>query len=131
MRYVRGIFARKRSLGPGGARSVNGFRIVHADYTFHELSDWRDLAFDNVLGTVARVHSLDLDEANNRVTLGIEATGFDETRANVTRTLVGLGVDSAALRFTALRGAPQLDVGPPASLTSPTTGPLEVSVSGY
>jgi hypothetical protein len=67
-----------------------------AQYTFQQLSDWRDAVVDSVLGIGNGVSSVDLDEARNRVAIGILN---DEPRGHtyaVTR-LTQLGIPLAAV----------------------------------
>ena len=101
-------------------------RIVKADYTFAQLAHWRDAAFDNVLGSVAGVTSLDLDEARNRVALGIDPSGFEATRAAAFEQLRRLGVDSAAIVFDTVGPArnDQTTSIPPDLSYTPVADPL-------
>ena len=77
-------------------RGASGTRIV--EFTFRELSDWRDSAFVNVL-KIAGVAYDDLDEARNRVTIGVYRDAPPNVKAVVTSTLAKLGVPVSALNF--------------------------------
>jgi hypothetical protein len=125
MAHVTKLFASRVDLNPGNGRKANRFKIVHADYTYHQLSEWRDLAFDHVLGTVVGVRTLDLDEEYNRVTMGLDAANFGSVREIVVKTLSAAGVDSSALKFKSLDGSTfRFDFAPPGNLQSATTDPL-------
>ncbi len=51
-----------------------------AEYTYQQLSDWRDAVTDSLLGKLGVV-SDDLDESRNRVTIEIRGTSEGEVRA--------------------------------------------------
>jgi hypothetical protein len=87
------------SRGQGSLRVV----IRTAQYTFAELAGWRDALADSVLGVVPGVVWLDLDEANNRVSVGLDDGSFDAARGLVVSRLLSLAVPPAAVRFVAER----------------------------
>lgn len=133
---IRRLVTTHPELNPGGALRATKFKVVRADFTYRQLSEWRDVAFDHVLGSVAGVRLLDLDEAHNRVTLALDDASFATTRATVVQTLGGLGVDSAALRFIVAPATPiHLNLATPSMLTSATTDPLAagllITYGGY
>ena len=86
-------------LAPRRART-RGFdvKIVKGDYSYQQLSDWRDAVFEHILGRVSGVSTDDLDEAVNRVTIGI-VPGQEGVEPAVLRQLATLGVPAAAIRF--------------------------------
>lgn len=88
------------------------YRALRAQFTFHELAAWRDLAFDHVLTTLPDIHYLDLDEVENRVTVGIAVQSFEGTRAAVLRALTPLGVNPAAINFRSVSRLPRFDAAP-------------------
>lgn len=69
-------------------------KILAGHYSFQQLSDWRDLVTDSILGSDGVVLD-DLDEAINRVTIGLPAS----SRAAVSVHLARLGVPLAAVHF--------------------------------
>ena len=78
----------------GGDAAVSGeVEIRRADYSFVELKEWRDKAFDYVFG-LPDVVSLDLNEATNRVKIGLE-TGVG--RPDVEELMLDLGIPLGAL----------------------------------
>lgn len=78
----------------GGDAAVSGeVEIRRADYSFLELAEWRDKVFDDVFG-IPDVVSLDLNEAINRVEIGLE-TGVG--RPDVEEWILGLGIPLGAV----------------------------------
>jgi hypothetical protein len=67
-----------------------------ADYSFQQLSDWRDLVYEHILG-MDGVAFDDLDEVRNRVTIGVSARGGAE--AAVMKQLLALGIPVRAIHF--------------------------------
>lgn len=93
-------FATTRQLvRSGGGRDNRTVRIRRARFTFRQLAEWRDLAFDHVLGQIAGVYALDLNEAQNRVVFGVDQASEASVIGRVHQTLQKLGVDPAALSF--------------------------------
>ena len=109
---IRYSFDRLGIAGPGAQRGrrAAGVRSVPAKYTFTQLARWRELAFTHALTGVDGVTSLDLDEARNRVAIGLEPSRFVSVRAQVRTRLHRVGVDTAALVFDSL-GRTRPDVG--------------------
>ena len=69
--HVRDVLLRS------GRRPVRGewtFRLEKARYTFHQLADWRD-AVAEVLLSVGDLSSLDLNERDNRIDVGVARSG--------------------------------------------------------
>lgn len=116
----------KRIGGGGHAANSGRIRVARADFTFRELSRWRDLAFDHVLGVVPGVMTLDLDETHNRVALGIDPqfAGPGGAEARVRQTLRELGVPSAALTFAPAGRTVNDALTPPFSLLNDSFDPL-------
>lgn len=73
--------------------------VRRADYTFGELVAARDLLFDSVFTQMPGLSSLDLDEARNRVTIGVDPRAYGATRVNVVRQALRLGIDTTLLWF--------------------------------
>jgi hypothetical protein len=93
-----------RAAGRGAAT----IKVVRGQYTFAELARWRDTLFTNVLASdIPGVRSLDLDEARNRVVLGLASESFASTRASVLAQLPRLGVNPAAVLFDSAGGERQ------------------------
>jgi hypothetical protein len=63
-------------------------------YSFQQLSDWRDLASDSILGKFG-TEILDLDEGRNRVTISVPRSRRNELAA----ALVALGIPTEAVYF--------------------------------
>ena len=72
-------------------------RIKRGQYSFVELANWRDAAFDGILMSIGGVVSLDLSERLNRVTIGVAPRTAAAARAQVYAALPRLGIDSAAV----------------------------------
>ncbi len=104
---------------------ISQVRVLNARFTFKQLATLRDLAFDNVLGRVRGVNSLDLDERRNRVTLGLDSKTFASARAQVIPRVLAAGGDTSALAFDSV-GAFREDmlVVPPDSITNQSSDPL-------
>jgi hypothetical protein len=121
---ARAIAASGRLLGPHHGKPGSRVRIARAKYTFRELSRWRDLAFDNALGKIPGVVMLDLDEAHNRVALGInpEVAGSERAEGVARQTLRDLGVPEGALTFARV-GHDRL-LSAPYSITDQVDEPL-------
>ena len=71
--------------------------VERAQFSFAELSDWRDLESDSVLTDLPGLVMLDLDERRNRVVIGIALDAPSSTRAAIQARSARLGIDSAAL----------------------------------
>jgi len=76
--------------------------VIHGDYTFKQLSDWRDTVFFTVLGKLTGVVSDDLDETHNRVGIGIEI-GQEAIESSVLARLAAANIPPQAIRFESLR----------------------------
>ena len=61
------------SLAPTSSlrRAVRSIRLRKADFSFQQVSDWRDSVFVHLLGAVPGVNMDDFDEATNRVVIGL------------------------------------------------------------
>lgn len=73
--------------------------LRHADFSFSELAAARDVIFDSVFTQMPGMSSLDLDEARNRVTIGLDQRSYGATRASIARRAVSLGIDTTLLWF--------------------------------
>lgn len=89
--------AARAALAGVAARGSGGIRFRPARYTFAELRAWRDAWSDRIL-EVAGVTFVDLDEAENRVTVGVAEAG---ARARVAELLRDSEVPLAAVGFRA------------------------------
>lgn len=100
-------------------------RPQQADYTFAELAEWRDLAFDHALAEIPGVASLDLDEVRNRVAVGVDPGRYAAVREAVLTRMQTFGVGASAMVFDSA-GPHVLDVAlvPPASLLHQSNDPL-------
>lgn len=105
------------------ARVSASVRVIHGDYTFKQLSDWRDSAFLTLLGKMSGVVYDDLDEKNNRVTIGI-AAGQEAVESSVLARLATANIPVGAIRFESVK-RPTRTIGrntrsvPPAMMTLP------------
>lgn len=122
---IQELVATRPWLSSGAEPNVRAVKIERAQYTFRQLAIWRDLAFDNALARIPGVHSLDLDEARNRVALGIDPRTFVETRATATERLAAYGVDSQALVFDSVgQHIQDKSFVPPTTIQDQTSDPL-------
>ena len=97
------------SLAPTSSlrRAVRSIRLRKADFSFQQLSDWRDSVFVHLLGAVPGVNMDDFDEATNRVVIGLTK---DAARAQVLDSMVKYGIPLLAVRFeTTTPQIPQRD----------------------
>lgn len=72
-------------------------RVEKAKYSFAQLARWRDLIFDKAFSSTPGVTSLDLDEARNRVVIGVDQAQLGNATEGVQRTLAQLDIDTAAI----------------------------------
>jgi hypothetical protein len=93
--------ARFRERLPRVHRPLRGggkLRVRQAQFTFPQLAGWRDEVVTSVLGTPGVIF-VDLDEAANRVVVGIDRTRFAAVRGEAASTLARGHVPPAALAF--------------------------------
>ena len=88
------------ALSNGSRRAL--VRAKRVDFTFAQLSEWRDSAFVKLLGKVRGVAYDDVDEAINRVTIGMYDDAPATAKGEVIATLVKAGVPARAINFVAL-----------------------------
>jgi hypothetical protein len=86
-------------LGIPARQTPRGVRIKQADYDFQTLSDYRDYVTDSVLGTVAGIVTVDLDEQINRVTIGIETSKAPAAQSLLLDRLRQHGIPVAAVNI--------------------------------
>jgi hypothetical protein len=79
---------------PALGRQGGGVVLRTAEFTFAELASWRDRLTDSLLGRGLGVRSTDVDEAMNRVRIGV---GGIAARAAVLRAALEAGVPTTAL----------------------------------
>jgi hypothetical protein len=107
---ARGALQRRVQAGASGRLrpppgvAYSRIAILKGAYTYQQLSDWRDLVFEQLLGKVAGVVTDDLDEARNRVTIGIVPGQETTVQPLVLQRLAALGVPAEAIRFLSERG---------------------------
>ena len=87
------------TLGVPPKLRVAGVVIRKGDYGFQQLSDWRDLVTEQILGTVRGAVYDDLDEARNRVTIGVLTDQAQAAEAAILAQLASLGVPAKAINF--------------------------------
>jgi hypothetical protein len=81
-------------------RHFRGTIVIRpAQYTFYQLASWRDSIFGHILGSVRGVNSLDMNEQQNRVIVGLDPSAENSLRRQLPPLLVGLGVDTNAVRL--------------------------------
>lgn len=79
---------------PGLGRQGGAVIVRTADFAFEELAAWREMLTDSLLGRGLGVRSTDVDEASNRIRIGVAgSTG----RSAVMRVAVQAGVPVTAL----------------------------------
>jgi len=122
---VRSMLSAMLIVGSGRGRAAGDVRVERAQYTYRELSEWREQVFDLFFGRDLRVTSLDLDERQNRVVIGLAVDSFSATRNAVAEKLASVGVDTNAVRFTkAAAGRPDVLMAAPQQLVDQTSDPL-------
>lgn len=123
---ARGLL-RRRLINPqrGDTPSIV---VRNAAFTFRQLAAWRDLAHDAVFTSIPGVIMLDLDEASNRVVVGVDR-GAATARVDVMARLAGIGVDTTAVVVEPM--APYVAASAPATIKSRAdvlAGGLEITV---
>lgn len=84
-------------LPPGARRGP--VRVIKGEYTFAQLSAWRDSIFLHVLGARNGVVMDDLSEGKNRVTIGVLRGQEASIKARVLPQLAVLGIPEQAVIF--------------------------------
>jgi hypothetical protein len=79
---------------PGLGRQGGTVVLRTAEFTFEELAAWRDQFTDSLLGRGLGVRSTDVDEASNRIRIGVAGTAG---RSAVMRVATQVGIPSTAL----------------------------------
>jgi hypothetical protein len=79
---------------PGLGRQGGAVILRTAEFTFEELAAWRDQLTDSLLGRGLGVHSTDVDEASNRIRIGVAGT---PGRSAVMQAAVQVGIPVTAL----------------------------------
>lgn len=122
--YLRELLQKNVGLNPGAGRFARGIRIERAQYTYSELAGLRDRLSDNLLGTIAGVSMIDLDERANRVAV-ISSEDVPTAAADARRTMALLSVNEKMVELRTRRGLPfKPDFAPPSTLQGATTDPL-------
>ncbi|MBL0939597.1 MAG: hypothetical protein IBJ03_11920 [Gemmatimonadaceae bacterium] len=91
--YSTAVSMEQRSYARGGVR------IVTADYSYGYLAKQREAVFENLFGSVRGVTSLDLNEARNRVVIGIDKSMAAQASAQLEEAIVRHGLDRQAIEF--------------------------------
>lgn len=86
-------------LAPRQRGAGNHITILIGKYTYQQLSDWRDLVFEHVLGRVSGVSMDDMDEGNNRVTVGIVPGQEAAAESAVLQAVATFGIPAGAIHF--------------------------------
>ena len=110
---------------PAGVRLTGDVEVRLAKYSFTQLARWRDVVYESVFSTPGVV-SLDLNEGNNRIEIGL-ATSAEEDRVRALLSSLDLPLDAVATEVTG-----PLEVG--SSLRDfirPVVGGLEVWRVGF
>jgi hypothetical protein len=101
---------------PGLGRQGGAVVVRTADFAFEELAAWRDQLTDSLLGRGLGVRSTDVDEASNRIRIGVAGSAG---RSAVMRVALQVGIPVTALAIgdealAELEGAaPKLSSAPP------------------
>lgn len=74
-------------------------RVIKGEYTFTQLASWRDSIFAHVLDAKIGVFMDDLDEAKNRVTIGVERASASSIEAQIRPKLAEYGIPEGAVVF--------------------------------
>ncbi len=106
----------------GSDRYFQGARVRHpsieirkAAYSYRQLSLWRDMVSEKVLGRIQGAISSDMDEVHNTVTIGVLPGALAGVRSEIERVLVADGVPADAIRL--INQSPlRKSTMPPASL---------------
>lgn len=85
-------------LPPSLTRRGPAISIQKAKYSFGELATWRD-SIGSQLSGIDGVTSLDLDEVQNRVTVGIDPATQTAARSAVLQLAQSLAIDTSAIGF--------------------------------
>ena len=89
---------RSRSLGIPLTDRVRGIIVRKGQYSFLQLSRWRDSVYTHLLGTGGVLFD-DLDEAINRVTIGLDESAFEQERTELLPRLQALGIPQEAVHI--------------------------------
>ncbi|MDB4890468.1 MAG: hypothetical protein JWL61_2323 [Gemmatimonadetes bacterium] len=80
-----------------GPRRSAAVVVKPAKYSFSELAMLRDSVFEGVFTAMPGINSLDLDERQNRVALGLDPSSFSQVASSVRARLIKLGLDTGAV----------------------------------
>jgi len=79
--------------------SNRAITTTRGQYSFSQLAEWRNIAFDRVLASIAGVTSLDLAEQLNRIAIGLSRAHYSRLRTALPAQLAEFGVDTFAVSF--------------------------------
>ncbi len=82
----------------GSPAAIQNARIQRGQFTYQQLSTWRNIAFERILW-LEGVSSLDLDERANRVTIGLTPQSASSLRRSLPAQLIAAGIDTSAVRY--------------------------------
>ena len=99
------------------------------EYSFSELSFWRDQIFESVFLGMEGVTTLDLNEKENRIDIGLDpdSRGLE---GEVRQILGELGIDQNAVQFLSLRPTHSVALNAAVSLPSTLSGSVDTIVGG-
>lgn len=116
-----GAHIANNDLGIDARARPSSVKILTADYDFQTLSDYRDVVSDNILNGPAGVVSVDLDEAINRVTIGILRSQAATAKPQVIQQLQLFGIPIEAVNFQIGDGIRLATAGPSRRASVPDT----------
>jgi hypothetical protein len=112
---VRSFIARGDIVVSDGTSPVVLWRLVK--YSYADLNRWRNLVFDSAFTSDKRIVSLDLDEAQNRVSVGASESALSAVRGSLLPLLARARADSNAI------------VVIPGSRVAPASGPPSTNLT--
>jgi len=77
-----------------------GVRVEAADFSYGYLAKQREAIFENLFATITGVTSLDLNEARNRVVIGIDKSRARQVSAALDEAIMKLGLDPSAIEIS-------------------------------
>lgn len=79
--------------------NIGDVRVQRADYTFQQLSDWRDSVTKKVLGSVPGAFASGIDYLTNRVEIGVDRDQAQSAEQSARAVLAALGAPPNAFEF--------------------------------
>lgn len=109
------------SIMTSGGRASFEVEIRKGDFSYQQLSDWRDIVSDEVLGAVDGVVTSDLDEEHNRVTIGVVPGKEGQARQAALQVLAKHDIPMNALRIIPQEPLEKSTAAPPKAMAEPLT----------